>query len=140
MSGGFLLFAVHVAVLENWSTNCLQPLINTYSNRTKRRGSSGETFESLIERAPAHGQEQCSEEAAQGTILVALKKNSDKYWIVCHRGPAERARDEHKHRENKRVPLKELRHILDDVMEKVQVFHGNNTIPNRPSKAMLRYI
>jgi hypothetical protein len=69
-----------------------------------------------------------------------LKKNGGKYWIFCLRGPAEQAREEHKHRVDKRVPpLKELRVILGDVVEEVQIFHGNNATPNRPSKAMLRY-
>jgi hypothetical protein len=118
---------------------CATSVMN--ANRTKRRTSSGDTFESLLERAPAHGEVEKSSEAAtaQGGIRVGLKKNGGKYWIYCHRGPAERAREEHKHREDKRVPLKELRVILDGVMEQVQTFHGNNAIPNRPSKAMLRY-
>jgi hypothetical protein len=112
------------------------------TNRTKRRTSSGETLESLLERAPAHGEVEKNNEAptAQGGIRVVLKKSGGKYWIFCLRGPAEQARDEHKHREDKRVPpLKELRVILGDVVEEVQIFHGNNATPNRPSKAMLRY-
>eukprot|EP00953_Heterococcus_sp_UTEX-ZZ885_P009398 5543-Heterococcus_DN1.PRE.1 len=110
------------------------------SNRTKRRTSSGETFESLIERAPAHGDVEKNNEAPKEGVRVVLKKQGGKYWIFCLRGPAEQAREDHKHREEKRVPpLKELRVILGDVVEEVQIFHGNNATPNRPSKAMLRY-
>eukprot|EP00953_Heterococcus_sp_UTEX-ZZ885_P027263 14646-Heterococcus_DN1.PRE.1 len=117
---------------------CATSAMNT--NRTKRRTSSGETFESLIERAPAHGEVEKNNEAPKEGVRVVLKKQGGKYWIFCLRGPAEQAREDHKHKEDKRVPpLKELRVLLGDVVEEVQIFHGNNATPNRPSKAMLRY-